>query len=97
MSEKIENVSSFGIYTVVKLTPLDEKGNEIPNGIVQYAVMANGTICSGTYDMPSAAISWAEKHKDDLYSVVGVEEDSLPNEAAAKARSDDDTSFMRND
>lgn len=42
-----------------------------------------------------------QKHKNDLYSAVGVEEDSLPNEAAAeeaaKARSDDDTSSLRHE
>ena len=96
MSEVSKSVSVFGLYTIVKIIQLDEAGNEKPG--CQFAVMAGGAICYGPYDSLSlgAVKKWAEEHKDDSYPVV--EEDSLPNEEAAKAGSDDDTSnSMRDD
>jgi hypothetical protein len=94
MNEKIEAVSGFGIYTVVKLTQLDEEGNEILNGPIQYAVMASGVICYGPINDIKAVMKWAKEHKDDTCAVV--EEVKIENEEEAAARGETgDTSLRR--
>ena len=93
MNEKIENVSGFGMYTVVKLTPLDEDGNEI-NGSIQYAVMAGGALCYSPVSDIKVVMKWAKERKDDLFPIV--EEVKMENEAEAKANDEaGDTSLSR--